>query len=211
MESEKSDLGNMGNNEADGLTKAKKPRKPMSEASRQNLLNGQKKRLENIQKRKEEKLAEAQRALLEKEGYVKKVEAPQPIPAVAVEAKVKKTSKKEKEVFKNTVLEEQEPLEVSPPDLPSKKPAKQRPAKLAKKKPIIVYDDEDSDEEGESTEESSSEEEEEIIVIKKRRQQKPKKRETTSQSIVIPTKKSVRVTNEDSLANSGQDWRSYFM
>jgi len=203
METDKSDLGKTGNNEPDGLTKAKKPRKPMTEASRQNLLNGQKKRLENIQKRKEERLVEAQRALLEKEGYVKKVEAPQPTPAVAVEAKPKKPTK---EVFKNTVLVEEgeEPLEEAPPPPPPPR-AKPAPTKKATKaKPVITYQEESSGEE--ETESASSESEDEIIVIKKKKKSGRRAKPST-EPIQIPHKKSVRITN-DSL---GQNWRDFFV
>jgi hypothetical protein len=200
METDKSDLGNTGNDDNVGLTKAKKPRKPMSEASRQNLLNGQKKRLENIQKRKEERLVEAQRALLEKEGYVKKVEAPQPVKAVAVEAKPKKQAK---EVFKNTVLVEEpaEPLEEAPAPARRAKPAK----KATKAKPVITYQEEESSSEGE-TESEESQSEDEVIIIKKKRKS-GRRAKTSAEPIQIPTKKSVRITN-DSL---GQNWRDFFV
>lgn len=203
MESEKSDLGNMGADDNTGLTKAKKPRKPMSEASRQNLLNGQKKRLENIQKRKEEKLVEAQRALLEKEGYVKKAEAPKPIPAVATEAKPKKPTK---EVFKNTALieEGEEPLE----EAPVVKPPRAKPAKKAiKAKPVITYQEEESSSEAESESASSISSDEEQIVVIRKKKKSGKRAKTSAEPIQIPHKKSVRINN-DSL---GQNWRDFFI
>lgn len=146
------------------LLKDKKPRPPMTEKQKANFEKARMVRAENIKAKKEEKILQAQRALLEKEGI--KVETKKPIkqeeepddeeqmPAKALPKKLEdsKTPKSSSHKTPAPLLKEEK-----------KKPA----PKVKAKAQVVVETESDDDHE----EESSSDEE--IIVVKRKKKAKP--------------------------------------
>ena len=141
------------------LLKEKKLRAPPSEKQKENFLKMAAKRAENIKKRKEEKLFEAQKALVEKHGSVliKKDETPKKL-----KEKVKETvqfeideisSEEEEQLIPEPIKKKN--IKASPP-VPVITPA-QKIKKQIKPQPIIE----------ESETDYSSDSSEEIIVIKR--------------------------------------------
>ena len=141
------------------LLKEKKLRAPPSEKQKENFLKMAAKRAENIKKRKEEKLFEAQKALVEKHCSVliKKEEAPKKL-----KEKVKETVQFEIDEISSEEEEQliPEPIKKknikAPPPVPVVTPA-QKIKKQIKPQPIIE----------ESETDYSSDSSEEIIVIKR--------------------------------------------
>jgi hypothetical protein len=144
------------------LLKDKKPRPPMTEKQKANFEKARMVRAENIKAKKEEKILQAQRALLEKEGI-----------------KVAKPIKQEEELDD----EEQMPAKELPKKLedsktpkpsahktvaPLLKEEKKKPAQKVKAKAQVVVETESDDDD---EEESSSDEE--IIVVKRKKKAKP--------------------------------------
>jgi hypothetical protein len=145
------------------LLKDKKPRPPMTEKQMANFAKAREVRAQNIKAKKEEKVLQAQRALLEKEGLrpVKQEEEQDDEPQMTAKALPKK-------------LESSKTPKPSAPKTPApllKEEKKMPPQKIKAKAPVVV---EESSSEEEETESSS---EEEIIVVK-RKKKAPKKAKT---------------------------------
>jgi hypothetical protein len=152
------DIKDIQDNDKSPLLKAKKTRPPPSEKQKENFQKMAAVRAENIKKRKEEKLLEAQQALLAKNG----IEVPS---AKKEKLKEKQPIQFEIEEKEESEEEEQKPLAPpmkSTPKVTLKKEPKQKQLK-AKVKPIIE----------ESETDYSSDSSEEVIVIK-RGKKKPK-------------------------------------
>lgn len=147
------------------LLKQKAPRPPQSQKQREAFQKAAAKRAENIKLKKEEKLLNAQKALLEKEGYVKASS----IPPVAT---IHKSPAIQFEI------ESEEEEEQPPKPLSKAKPRAQPKQKPIKKKPIPSSEP-DSEEDYSSNSSSSSEE---VIVIKRSKKSKLKLKSTLGKS-----------------------------
>ena len=123
------------------LLKEKKPRPPQSEKQMANFKIMQEKRAKKVEDTKQEKILMAQRALLVKEGYVKK-----PIVAVQpVQFEIEDESEQEQKPKQKQIIKEKATPKVKP---------------IKKLKPRIPEPDSESDMDSDSSEE--------IIVIKRK-------------------------------------------
>lgn len=131
------------------LLKAKKPRPPQSAKQMENFKKMADKRAENVIARKGERLLIAQRALLEKEGYVKKGET--------------QGQQQQQQIQFEIEEEEEEPPKVAIKKIrqPAPPKIKETPKQVVRKTrvPIIQEEDEDEDE--------GSSSDEEVIIIKR--------------------------------------------
>jgi hypothetical protein len=156
------DIKDIQENDKSPLLKAKKPRPPPSEKQKENFQKMAAVRAENIKKRKEEKILEAQQALLAKNG----IQVPS---AKKEKLKEKQPIQFEIEEQESGTDEEEKPLAapIKTPKVTAKKEAKEtKPitkVKQPKMIPVIV----------ESETDYSSDSSEEVIVIK-RGKKKPK-------------------------------------
>lgn len=148
------DIKDIQENDKSPLLKTKKTRPPPSEKQKENFQKMAAVRAENIKKRKEDKLLEAQRALLGKNG----IKLP-----IAQKEKVKEKQPIQFEIEeKEEEEEEQKPL-AAPIKTPKVIAKKETKVKQPKMKPVIE----------ESETDYSSDSSEEVIVIK-RGKKKPK-------------------------------------
>ena len=164
------------------LLKQKAPRPPQSQKQREAFQKAAAKRAENIKLKKEEKLLNAQKALLEKEGYVKASS----IPPVAT-------------IHKNPAIQfniSDEEEEQPPKPLSKARPQAQPKQKPIKKKPIPASEP-DSEEDYSSNSSSSSEE---VIVIKRSKKSKLK----------LKPQKYLEEEEEEVDAPILTDWGKYF-
>jgi hypothetical protein len=156
-----SDINESENNVDQPLLKQKKTRPPQSEKQKEAFQKAAAKRAENIKSRKDDKLLNAQKALLEKEGYVK---APKNVPVQKQEVQF------EIDEVASESEQEPEPEPVRKPLSKKEKPPQQQQAvpksKAQKKAPIIMSESESGDEDSSS--------DEEVIVIKRTRKSKMK-------------------------------------
>jgi hypothetical protein len=149
------------------LLKEKKPRPPKSEKQMEAFAKTFQKRQENIKKKNEEKLLEAQRALLQKEGYIKKeliqfkVETDDEEPEHN-EPKEKPSSKSKA----NIAPSQEKPKREEALQYQEKKNV---PAKIKQKQQVII-------EEEQTESDASSSSEEEIIVVKRKKTTKKQKK-----------------------------------
>jgi hypothetical protein len=136
------------------LLKEKKPRPPQSQKQMENFKIMQEKRVKNAEGRKQEKILQAQRALLEKEGYVK------------VPLKVK-------EPIQFEIEEEEEEEEPIKPIKPVKANVKEiQPPPIATPKRKQVKKVKMPEPEPETETDGDSDSSEEIIVIKRKSKKK---------------------------------------
>lgn len=140
------------------LLKQKAPRPPQSQKQREAFQKAAAKRAENIKLKKEEKLLNAQKALLEKEGYVKASSIP-PVETIH-----------KNPAIQFNISDEEEDEEPTLKPLSKARPQVQPKQKPIKKKPIPATEP-DSEEDYSSNSSSSSEE---VIVIKRSKKSKLK-------------------------------------
>lgn len=155
------DISEIDNNDKTPLLKPKRTRPPPSEKQKENFKLLQQKRAENIAKRKEEKILEAQKALLQKEGKLPTVaKTPEPQP---IRFEIEEEDEEVKEISKPLPKKKQvkEKVEASP--LPIKKVVTRKP-----RAPTIIEDDSEEND-------SDSDSEDEIIVIKRSKKKKSMK------------------------------------
>ena len=177
-------------NDKSPLLKPKKPRPPPSEKQMDNFRKMAEKRAENIAKKKEDKIIQAKRDLLEKEGYVKKditKETPkekEPLDEmkefIITDEELEKlerelTPNKVKKVLKSKTVQ---PLPLD--KIENKKPTLPVKDKKIKQK-VIQVEPSSSESEDEDCDSSSSEE---IVIIKRTKKTKaPKKTKQVKQHI----------------------------
>jgi len=148
------------------LLKDKKPRPPMSEKQKANFAKAREVRAQNIKAKKEEKILEAQRALLQKEGKL-----PAPQPQVKEEPEEDEQEEIVSKVSPSKAVKSKPPAQVAQKTSASSllKEEKKMPKQNIKQKARVV---EPSSEE-ETEDDSSSDEE--IIVVKRKKKAKPAK------------------------------------
>jgi hypothetical protein len=148
------------------LLKDKKPRPPMSEKQKANFAKAREVRAQNIKAKKEEKILEAQRALLQKEGKL-----PAPQPQVKEEPEEDEQEEIVSKVSPSKSAKSKPPAQVAQKTSAKSllKEEKKMPKQNIKQKARVV---EPSSEE-ESEDDSSSDEE--IIVVKRKKKAKPAK------------------------------------
>lgn len=181
------DIKDIQDNDKSPLLKPKKTRAPPSEKQKENFQKMAAVRAENIKKRKEEKLLEAQQALLAKNG----IEIPS----------LKKEKLKEKQPIQFEIEEKEESEEEEKPLAPpiktpkviAKKEPKQKQIKT-KMKPVIE----------ESETDYSSDSSEEVIVIK-RGKKKPKAKVEKKERYVEEDN-----DEEEYVAESAINYANYF-
>ncbi len=149
------------------LLKDKKPRPPMSEKQKANFAKAREVRAQNIKAKKEEKILEAQRALLQKEG---KLPTPQPQPQVKEEPEEDEQEEIVSKVSPSKAVKSKPQAQVAQKTSASAllKEEKKMPKQNIKQKARVVESSSEED-----SEESSSEEE--IIVVKRKKKAKPAK------------------------------------
>lgn len=179
-----SDLNDTENIGQPPLLKQKAPRPPQSQKQREAFQKAAAKRAENIKLKKEEKLLNAQKALLEKEGYVKASS----VPPVA-------TIHKAKEI--QFEIDDESPEEDVPPPKPL---SKARPQMQPKPKPIKKKSIPACEPESEEDYSSNSSSSEEVIVIKRSRKSKLK----------LKPSKYLEEEEEEIDAPILTDWGKYF-
>lgn len=161
------EISEIENTENDGLLKKKKTRPPQSEKQKEAFQRAAAKRAENVKLRKEQKLLEAQKALLEKEGYIK-----QPSKKKEIQFEIEEETPEEtpvempKEIIKE--LPSKKKGKLVPPPLAPKENIKKQPR--VKKEPQVII--QSSSDDGDSDDDSSSEDE--VIVIKRSKKYKSK-------------------------------------
>jgi len=149
------------------LLKEKKPRPPQSEKQKENFRKLQEKRAENINKKKEEKIIQAKRELLEKEGYTKIKEKESPKEAIQfnINDDAESDSETNKVVPKQNIalVRDQKPKTV-----PLKKEEKiNKPVKKQAKQTTIKE---------ESSSENDSDSSEEIVIVRRTKKNKKHKK-----------------------------------
>jgi hypothetical protein len=159
------EVSEIENTENDGLLKKKKTRPPQSEKQKEAFKVAAAKRAENVKMRKEQKLLDAQKALLEKEGYIK-----QPAKKQEIQFQIEEETPDETPVAIVKELPSKKKGKLVPPPLPPKENIKKQPK--VKKEPQIIIQSESSSDGGDSDDDSSSEDE--VIVIKRSRKYKSK-------------------------------------
>lgn len=140
------------------LLKEKKPRPPQSQKQMENFKIMQEKRVKNAEGRKQEKLLQAQRALLEKEGYVKaplKVKEP-------IQFEIEEEEEEEEEPIKPIKLTKPKVKEIQPPPIATPKRKQVKKVKMPEPEPETETD-------------GDSDSSEEIIVIKRSKKSKKSK------------------------------------
>ena len=144
------DIAGTDNIDKTPLLKAKKPRPPQSAKQMENFKKMADKRAENVIARKGERLLTAQRALLEKEGYVKKVET--------------QGQQQQQIQFQIEEEEEEEPPKVAIKKTrqPAPPKIKETPKQVVRKTRVPIIQEEDEDED-----ENNSSSDEEVIIIKR--------------------------------------------
>jgi hypothetical protein len=162
------EVNEIENTENDGLLKKKKTRPPQSEKQKEAFKNAAAKRAENVKMRKEQKLLDAQKALLEKEGYIK-----QPAKKQEIQFEIEEETQEDKSVVIQKEIVKELPSKkkgkLIPPPLPPKENIKKQPK--VKKEPQVIIQSESSSDGGDSDDSSS---EDEVIVIKRSRKYKSK-------------------------------------
>lgn len=142
------------------LLKQKKPRPPQSEKQMENFKAMQEIRAKKTEERKQAKILEAQRALLEKEGYVKSESVPNRTQLPQFE--IKEEEEEEEELIpkvKGKVLPKQKIKEIQVPIQTPK----------IKRKPKVIEPESESDE-------CDSDSSEEVIIIKRKSKKVASKR-----------------------------------
>lgn len=148
------------------LLKDKKPRPPLSEKQKANFEKARQVRAENIKAKKEEKILEAQRALLAKEGKLpaKEVKAVEQVEDEQLQT-VSKVSPS-KAVLSKPIKQEAQKTSAKP--LLKEEKKKSEP-KIKAKAPVVIEDSSSEEDEDDSSSE------EEIIVVKRKKKGKPAK------------------------------------
>jgi len=126
------------------LLKQKKTRPPQSEKQMANFRIMQETRAKNAEGRKQEKILVAQRALLVKEGYVKKTVQPQPLQFEIEEREEEEEEEEEPQPIPIKTKRIVKEKVIPPPPTPKVKPL---PRKLKPREPEPESDSESSDEE----------------------------------------------------------------
>lgn len=157
-------------NDKSPLLKPKKPRPPPSEKQMENFKKMAEKRAENIAKKKEDKILQAKRELLEKEGYVKKDITKETQEKESVQFKISddETDKVEPIPQPNKVKKVLKARTIDPLPL-DKTENKKQPVKEKKIKQKVIEPESSSSEDEHDDDSTSSEE---IVIIK--RSKKPK-------------------------------------
>lgn len=168
------DVSEIDNNDKTPLLKPKRMRPPPSEKQKENFKLLQQRRAESISKRKEEKIFEAQKALLQKEGKLPTIaKTPEP---QAIQFEIEEEEEEVKAISKPLAKKKQVKEKVEKVIVPAP-PIKKTIARKSRAPTIVEDDSEDEDED-------DSDSEEEIIVIKrsknKKKSNKPLKRVISS-------------------------------
>jgi hypothetical protein len=181
-----------------------KPKRERSAKQQEAFKRAAEARALSIKKKKEEKILQAQKALLEKEGIINNTKQKPTKPL----AKVEQEESDEDE-------DEPLPIPMSIKVKERKTKSQPQPKQVAIKKPKkeIIYEDSSSEDEDdyESEEDEESSSDEEIFVIKKKGKNKIIKKQPKKQDIkeILPMKNVVKRTPNNIQEN--QDWTKYFI
>lgn len=158
------------------LLKPKRTRPPPSEKQKENFKILQQKRAESIAKRKQEKILEAQKALLQKEGLIgESAKSPEPQPLrFEIEEEEEEVKPIQKALPKKKQVKEKvqaQPVPAPPQSTPIKPTVKK--SSIRRQPPIIEESSESED---------STDSEDEVIVIKRKKKKsiKPRKQPVLS-------------------------------
>jgi hypothetical protein len=150
------DVSGTDNIDKTPLLKVKKPRPPQSEKQMENFKKMAETRAKNVIARKDERILTAQRALLEKEGYVKKGETQGQQQTQPIQFEIEEEEEEEEAPKKVAIKKTRQP---KIKEIPT-------PKQVVRKRVPIIQEEEDEDDDGDS---SSSEE---VIIIKRSKKKK---------------------------------------